>query len=77
MLLINEIVDKKLLQCVGKAWRHHRCQLKRDHKKQGKTKQDMKDIMLGNLVRDQWIKLVVIDSPRDARFYSYLPQSYN
>ncbi|KAJ8435788.1 hypothetical protein Cgig2_030654 [Carnegiea gigantea] len=37
VLPINEIVDRKLLQCVGKVWRNHRYQLKRDHKKnQGK-----------------------------------------
>ncbi|KAJ8429361.1 hypothetical protein Cgig2_021332 [Carnegiea gigantea] len=45
----NEIVDKKLLRCVGKAWRNHRYQLKRDHKKPGKTLQQVKDAMPGHL----------------------------
>ncbi|KAJ8440399.1 hypothetical protein Cgig2_019388 [Carnegiea gigantea] len=58
VLRVNEVIDKKLLRYVGKAWRNHRYQLKRDHKKLGKTKQDVKDTRPGNLARDQWIKLV-------------------
>ncbi|KAJ8441931.1 hypothetical protein Cgig2_020076 [Carnegiea gigantea] len=54
----NEIVNKKLMRCVGKAWRNHRYLLKKQYKVPGKTKQNVKDKVPDHVIRDQWINLV-------------------
>ncbi|KAJ8443832.1 hypothetical protein Cgig2_010296 [Carnegiea gigantea] len=62
----NEIVNKKVLRRVGKAWRNHRYLLKKQYKVLGKTRQDVKDKVPDHVIKDQWINLQLSNQGREA-----------